>query len=133
MGGFLQQVKLVPEVVLSSPAERARATAELAVEAAGFDLPIEIQPGFYGGGGEAVLDGLRRIASGVETALLVGHEPTWSASVGQLCGGADVRFPTAALACLTCNAASWGSIGWGRMELRWLLTPKLLKRSGFAS
>jgi phosphohistidine phosphatase len=93
-------------------------------------VAIELEDGFYGGGGQVVLERLRRLPSNVETALLVGHEPVWSATVGGLCGGADVRFPTAALACLTRDSAGWQDLTWGSMQLQWLLTPKLLKQSG---
>mgnify|MGYP000107872062 CR=1 FL=1 len=60
--------------------------------------------------------------------LVVGHEPTWSALVAVLTGGARVRMPTAAVACVQFTTSTWSEVGAGAGELRWLVTPKLLKR-----
>ena len=133
MGRFMAGIRLTPDSILSSPAVRARTTAELAVGAAGWESLVEIRPDFYGGGTDAVMSRLRQLEEGCGTVLLVGHEPIWSASVGGLCGNAKVRFPTAALACLTGGVASWAELDWGAMELRWLLTPTLLERSDLGS
>lgn len=131
MGRFLAAIDLVPDIVLTSPAVRARSTAELAVAAASWGLPVEMESDFYEGGAEAVLAVVRSVASEVHTVLAVGHEPVWSTLVSGLAGGGQVYFPTAALACLGAEAPGWDSIGWGGMELRWLVTPRLLVRSGF--
>ncbi len=131
VGRFVSRVGLIPDLVLSSPGERARTTAGLAASAGQWPAPVEIHEGFYGGGRESVLMVLHQLGSETETVVVVGHEPVWSGLVSALAGGGRVRFPTAALACLTTETA-WPDLSWGRMELRWLVTPKLLKRSGFA-
>lgn len=130
VGRFVSAAGIEPDLVLTSPAERARTTAGLASSAGNWQSRIEIREGFYGGGGEAVLMALREVGPEVGTVVVVGHEPIWSSLVSSLCGGGRVRFPTAALACLN-GEAEWSALGWGRMELAWLVTPKLLKRSGF--
>ena len=131
MGRFISEIGISPDLVLSSPAERARTTAGLAASSGSWAAPVEIREGFYGGGGDAVLAALREVPSVAETIVVVGHEPVWSGLVAGLTGGGRVRFPTAALACLDFES-DWTALDWGRMELRWLVTPKLLKRSGFA-
>ena len=132
MGRFIAVGGFAPDVVLTSPAVRARATAELAAEAGGWEAPIEVRDGLYSGGGEAVLGELRQLPRETKSVVAVGHEPVWSGLVEALAGGGRVRFPTAAVACLTCGR-SWSELAWGRMELRWLVTPKLLRRSGFGA
>ena len=62
--------------------------------------------------------------------LLAGHEPGWSASVGGLIGGADVHFPTAAMARVDVGVEQWSRVAWGRGALAWHLTPKLPGRLG---
>jgi len=130
MGRFLASVELVPDVVVSSPAVRAQTTAEIASEAGDWGCGIEIHPALYGGGEAAVLDVVRSLGIRGEIVLIAGHEPVWSGLVGRLSGGSRVRFPTAALACLTLQAPSWADLDWGRAMLQWLVTPKLLKRAG---
>lgn len=128
VGRFLRALDLAPDIVLASPAVRARRTAEIALEAAGWALAVRIESGFYEGRGDSVLAVLRETASEVRTVLAVGHEPVWSELVSGLAGGGRVRFPTAALACLGLEADGWEAIGWGGTELRWLVTPRLLER-----
>lgn len=131
MGRFLTAIELVPDVVVSSPAVRALTTAELASHAGEWGCEISIHDDLYGAGGGAALEVVRSLGVEGETVLIAGHEPVWSGLVGGLTGGSQVRFPTAALACLSAHAPSWVDLDWGRATLQWLVTPKLLRRSGF--
>lgn len=127
MGRFLAAVGAAPDLVLSSPAVRARATVELAAEAGGWSAPIEIVERFYGGGWRDVIDGVAGSVSGASRLLIAGHEPTWSDLVSQLTGGGGLKMPTGAVACVDLGERGWSDIGQGTGELRWLVTPKLLK------
>ena len=131
MGRFLTAVDLAPDVVVSSPAVRALTTAELAAEAGEWGCEIRVEDRLYGCGGNAVVEVVRALGIEGEAVLIAGHEPVWSSLVGGLTGGSHVRFPTAALACLSLQAPSWADLDWGRATLQWLVTPKLLRRSGF--
>lgn len=122
MGRVIARVHRVPEVVLTSPAVRARTTAELAVAAGSWGCPIRVIDGFYGGGVGDVIDLLRR-APEVERLVAVGHEPTWSALAGALIGGGDIRMPTAAA--VSIGVPSWSGLGRNTGELRWMLVPRL--------
>jgi phosphohistidine phosphatase len=130
MGRFLTAIERMPDVVVSSPATRARTTAELAAEAGDWECGIEIQEDLYGAGSRAVVEVVRQLGTRGETVLIAGHEPVWSDLVGRLSGGSHVRFPTAALACLSLQAPSWMDLDWGRATLQWLVTPRLLRRVG---
>jgi len=127
MGRFLTAVGVGPDRVLSSPAVRARATVELAAEAGGWSAPIEIVERFYGGDWRDVVEGIAVSASGASKLLVAGHEPTWSDLVSMLTGGGGVRMPTGAVACVDLGECGWSDIGPGIGELRWLVTPRLLK------
>jgi phosphohistidine phosphatase len=59
--------------------------------------------------------------------MLVGHEPTCSASVGLLSGQGNVRFPTAAMARIDFDVDSWERIQAEGGRLIWMLPPKVLK------
>jgi len=125
IGRFVAAEGVVPDVVMSSPAVRARTTAELAIAAGGWERELRIQDEFYGGGGAAVLGTLQGLSAETGSAIIVGHQPIWSSLVGSLTGGSQVRFPTAALACLGFEGP-WSDLDWGGAELLWLVTPKLL-------
>ena len=128
MGRFVARAGVVPDVVLSSPAVRARTTAELAVGAGEWDRDVEIRAEFYGAGAEAVLEVLQGLPSEIGSAVIIGHEPVWSSLVGALTGGGRVRFPTAALACLRLEVR-WSAVDRGVADLLWMVTPKLLERA----
>ena len=58
MGKFLTRVGAVPDLILSSPAVRARTTAELAGRSGKWSATIEIVQSFYGGSWNDVVEGV---------------------------------------------------------------------------
>ena len=57
--------------------------------------------------------------------LVVGHEPTCS-EVVRILTGANVRFPTAAIARIDLDLRRWDSLAANRGQLAWLVPPRLL-------
>jgi phosphohistidine phosphatase len=127
MGRFLTDAGTVPDLVLSSTAVRALTTAELAAEAGGWSCKIFTRRDLYASDPERVLEVVGEIENGVERLLIAGHEPTWSTLVTWLIGGGRVRMPTAAVACLDLPHGDWIDLAPATCELRWLMTPKMLK------
>jgi phosphohistidine phosphatase len=106
VGRAITEYGAIPSTILSSPAVRARSTAELARSAGEWQAPIEIVEDLYGGGVGAVLDALARAQGRV---LVVGHEPTWSMTVETLM-------------CVETQGPPEPSVG----MLRWMIHPRLL-------
>lgn len=127
MGRFLTDAVMVPDLILSSTAVRALTTAQLAKEAGAWDCEIVASRDLYGSGPERVLGVIGGVDHGIERLLIAGHEPTWSTLVNWLIGGGGVRMPTAAVACLDLPHGHWTDLAPATCELRWLMTPKLLK------
>jgi phosphohistidine phosphatase len=127
MGKYLCEADAVPELIVSSTAVRALTTAELAVEAGEWGCPIIGAEALYGGGPERVLKIIGATEPGIDRLLIAGHEPTWSMLVSWLIGGGRVHMPTAAVACLDLRRGDWSDLGPDSCELRWLVTPKMLK------
>jgi phosphohistidine phosphatase len=130
VGRFLRAVDCVPDAVLTSSAVRARTTVELAAAAGGWDCPIGDSRRLYEASPEGVIEEIRRVEGSPARLLVVGHEPTWSALVSLLIGGGTVRLPTAALAAIEVEAASWAALTPGSGQLAWLVTPKLVEAAG---
>ena len=126
MGRLLRETGAIPELVLSSTAVRALATAELAVKAGGWKCPIVAEDALYASDPDRVLEVVARVDDSVRRLLIAGHEPTSSELVRRLTGGV-VRMPTAAVACLDLAEGGWAELGPGRCTLRWLVTPKMLE------
>ena len=116
VGSFLANANHVPNLVLCSPAVRARQTLELAVAAGNWACPIEIVDELYYG----TVSGMIALACRrqVPLLMLVGHEPTISSALEHLTG-AELRMPTAALARVHLNPDNSG-------QLEWLIPPRLL-------
>ena len=85
MGRFLARIDLVPELVLSSTAVRARTTAELAIAAGAWDADLHLDPGLYRSAVDTVL-GIVAKSPDVARLMVVGHQPTWGSLVARLTG-----------------------------------------------
>lgn len=123
MGEWMAARGIKPDAIVSSPAERARRTAELAKEAAGFDCPLEFDERIY----DATLVDLLAVVSGLSedrsTILLVGHNPGMEALVRYLTGEMG-EMPTAALASMTLEIDEWKDIERACGDLDRLVRPK---------
>ncbi|MEV4940541.1 SixA phosphatase family protein [Streptomyces zaomyceticus] len=90
-GRFLAEHGGPPDLVLCSPARRARRTWELA--AAELDSPVPAptvhDPRLYGAGDAELLDVLHGVPDEVATLLLVGHNPGLEDLVLLLAAGTD--------------------------------------------
>ena len=129
MGRFLADAGEVPTMALTSPAVRARDTLELAMEAGNWRCEVvAIVPALYG----EVLDVMGAIVNAPNergSLLLVGHQPTWSATAQLLTGGADIVLPTAAMLRLDFPAERWCDIQPGTAQLIWVVLPRLLPQA----
>lgn len=119
VGTALAAAGLVPDVVLVSSAVRTRQTWDLVRGALGADAAPEVHVSdrLYEAGPSDVVELLRSVDPRSATVLVVGHEPTMSATAVVLAGpgGSDQGFasaqaglPTAAYAVL--EVADWASL-----------------------
>lgn len=96
MGRLLVEQNLVPHVILSSDAVRARQTCEALVSSSGFRGELRYSGRLYLAEPETYLDALSEVAKCVPCVLLVGHNPGISNLVALLTGN-TCEMPTAAL------------------------------------
>lgn len=125
IGRFLTASCNQPEFVVSSTAVRAETTARLAAQAGDWSCEIETLSELYSGGVSALFEVVRQLSDDLNRVMLVGHNPTWPAAVSALIGGGEIRFPTAAVACLD-FVGPWTELQAGAAELQWLVNPRLL-------
>lgn len=135
IGEYLTRIRQVPDRVLTSPAVRARRTAELAAEGGSWSTSVEIADALYEHSLPRLLALLQEQADDLESVLLVSHEPTCSELAaalitdGAVGEGAEIRFVTASLARFEAPIQEWRELQFGRAALSWLVTPKILTRS----
>jgi phosphohistidine phosphatase len=125
MGAFLVEQDLVPDLILCSPAVRARDTAERCAEAAGCPDVVRFERSLYGGGEEAYLSLLWALEDTVSRVMCVGHNPDLEVVVEEL-GQRYARLPTAALARIDADAERWADLFEVARRLVWVQYPREL-------
>jgi phosphohistidine phosphatase len=106
MGELMREHGLVPDVVISSDALRARLTAEAVAEAARYAGEILLDPHLYMACPADILSLLRAVQKNPETVMIVGHNPGFEELVEQLTGERQ-DLPTAALAQIVLPIDQW--------------------------
>lgn len=106
MGRLLRDEGLTPDLIISSSAKRALATAEAAALAADYEDELKVTRDFYHASPEDYLAVLRQLDDAYERVLIVGHNPGMEELVELLTGSWE-RLPTAALAQVQLPIAHW--------------------------
>lgn len=129
VGRFMRRQKLRPDLILCSPAERARQTVSLLIEAAGLDAPVRFDERIYEATAQSLFDVVAQTDEGAGELLLVGHNPGLEELLARLTGESR-RMPTAALARLQLDADKWAKLRDGCGRLEWLVKPKEIEVTG---
>jgi phosphohistidine phosphatase len=122
LGRHLKHELIVPELVLSSPALRARETIERVAKAAKWDVEIRFDQRIYEAGGLCLLEVISQIENERKTALLVGHNPGVEELL-MLLTGESKKVPTATLMKLELKSSKWATAADKRARLAWLIKP----------
>lgn len=125
IGQFIGRQGIEPDVVLSSPAVRARETIEIVRDSAALRVDIGYDERVYEASAASLLEVISRIEDKNDTALLVGHNPGMGDLVQVLTGRAE-HMPAAALAKVTLEARKWSEVLGTRGRLEWLARPREL-------
>ena len=114
-----------------SPALRARQTLEGLGDAIGA-ARVEIDRAIYDAHESDLLEILRRIEPGIESTMMIGHNPSIErlalllAAESALLDELRRKFPTAALATLAFEVADWDELRAGSGELAEFVKPREL-------
>jgi phosphohistidine phosphatase len=128
MGEWLANQGAPPEIILSSPAARARATALCFAEALDFEPDgIEVEQDLYFAGTDGMLRALERVDDRHDRVMMVGHNPVMTSLVNQLTGGDLWNMPTSAVAVIGFDMESWGLVDVTPGVLLAYQAPKMLE------
>jgi phosphohistidine phosphatase len=109
MGKLLRTERLVPELILTSSARRARDTAESAAHASGYTPEIRHLPSFYQADLETFYDTLSDLSDDIDRVMIVGHNPELEELVEALTGE-SFSLPTAALVNIELPILNWSEL-----------------------
>ena len=126
MGRFVRKRKLQPDLILSSPAERARETTAVLIECSGLSAELRYDERIYEASATRLLEVISQIEETAAVVMLVGHNPGFEELLESLTGE-NHNMSTAALACIELNVEKWNKSRAGTGRLEWLMGPKDLK------
>jgi phosphohistidine phosphatase len=106
MGELVREYGLIPDLVISSDAVRARLTAEAMAEAARYAGDVLLDHHLYLASPADILSLLRTVRESADTVMIIGHNPGLEELVEQLTGD-RTDLPTAALAQIVLPIDQW--------------------------
>ena len=125
MGKILKKLKVAPDLIISSPANRAATTARII--AAKINYPIEnirYSETIYEFSESALIQVVKHIDDDVIKAMLVGHNPALNGLANFIGDRPISNIPTAGTYCLDLNIASWTQIRENCGEFKFFEFPK---------
>lgn len=135
MGRLMRDEGHAPELVLCSPALRARQTMDLVLDVLNYDPEVRLVDGLYNfGDGTGLLHIIQQIGDECSDLLLIGHNPSLENLAQKLAGSGKSaqlqdmarKYPTAALAVIEFDADNWADIRPGKGRLKSFTRPKAL-------
>lgn len=111
------------DLVVCSPAARARATARPLVDVLG--CPVRYDDTMYAADADDLLAITRRLPANTSSVIFVGHNPSMEEFTEMLCG-LSPRYPTGALGTLELGVENWSDTIPGCASLTVLVTPAQL-------
>lgn len=125
MGARLRDEGLVPGVIRSSTALRARTTAGLLADALGLAADaVVLDRGLYGADPETLLDAAAELPGSAAIAALVAHDPGLSELAYRLSDGAVDHMPTCAVLVARFEVDGWRDLRRADPVAVRLLTPR---------
>ena len=130
MGLFLSSKEHLPEIIISSPANRALSTAQLIAGQWGYDVAgiIENQALYwFDYDVQPSVDIIEQLPDHHQSAMLVGHNPTFTHLGNHLLGRHQFdEIPTCSVICLAYDTDNWHNISSLKPELVFYVYPKLI-------
>jgi phosphohistidine phosphatase len=109
MGEHLREQNLIPDLIISSTAKRARQTAEIVADTSGYQAEIQFERACYASDPEVLIDILQQVSDDIHCAMIIGHNPDLEELVEILTGDWE-RMPTAALALIELPIDEWAGL-----------------------
>jgi phosphohistidine phosphatase len=124
MGERLAKRDVKVDLILSSPASRALATAEIIAKELDYNpKDIVVDDRLYPGAVDDLLNMIHKLDHMLDRVMLVGHNPTLT-EVAQRLSSEITAMPTCAVAEFTFNTKSWPDVGKDTLAMVALDYPK---------
>jgi phosphohistidine phosphatase len=125
MGRVLKKLKVAPDLIISSPANRAAMTARII--AAALDYPLEnirFSEAIYEFSEKALINVVKQIDGAVNHAMVVGHNPAINGLANFIGDQPISNIPTCGVFCVELDISSWANINAHCGKLKFFEYPK---------
>ena len=109
VGKLLLEQGLIPDLIISSTAKRARKTAKMVAKGCGYARKIQLTPDFYLAPAGVYIEVLNGLPVDYSQVMVVGHNPGMEELVGRLTRKPEAM-PTAALAHVSLPLDRWSTL-----------------------
>ena len=129
MGRRLKKRGVLPDIILCSPAQRARQTAELLLRELGGSMDgVQFDERIYEASMATLLDLIRSLPAACAAAMVIGHNPSIGWLANQFSGYRIEKMPTCAVAAFELPSFSWRDMGAGTARLLDFDCPKRIMK-----
>ncbi|ADV46369.1 SixA phosphatase family protein [Nitratifractor salsuginis] len=131
IGKTLAEKGIIPDLILSSDAKRARATAKRVLKALDKEkIDLQLDPALYAADAREILREIEKTEDKIQTLMVVAHNPGISELAVMLSGeDAFSWLPTAAVVVLEIDGDSWREIAPGKAKVLLHLIPREWEKS----
>jgi phosphohistidine phosphatase len=125
MGIRLRKQGIIPDLLISSPANRAHTTAKRISEEIGYPKKkIQIEDRLYHGSSNSMLSVIHSQNNTINSVMLFGHNPGFTDFANMLCGINIYNIPTAGIVAIDFSIDDWSEVSYNTGELVFFDYPK---------
>ena len=111
MGDVLKKRGVSPDLILSSPANRAATTARIIAAKINYSLEdIMYTESMYGAGEGKMIDLIKSMHNDINKLMIVGHNPGMTHLANSLGNGRVSNIPTCGIYCVHLKISTWNMI-----------------------
>jgi phosphohistidine phosphatase len=125
MGRKLYDMGVLPELIISSPAVRARKTAEFIAEQLKYETEkIDFKEDIYEASLRTMLSIINQFSNSYNNIMLFGHNPGFTYLAEYLTKENLEDIPTCGVVYIDFAVDGWNEISGGSGSMKWLISPK---------
>ncbi|GAB2536483.1 hypothetical protein GCM10027085_28930 [Spirosoma aerophilum] len=127
MGRYLHDKAILPDVMISSTAPRAKDTAKVMAEQMGYEpTKIVLDERLFDGGPKAYLAAINAVPQTARTVMIVGHNPDVSYLAEYLTHDSIGSMSKGAVVAITIDDLNWADVSGRTGSLSFEISPKQL-------